>query len=160
MCLHWVLFGCFNSRSRLALVCLMQRTIWPTGYSPNGLPMYSSVQPRLGSTILSKPWSILWKSLWENRETRQIFALMCLNFTFMVVEFTYGMCSSVLFVEITLLIRCHTSNFHRTFQVYMRWGSHNLLANSSSACCKFFFVGTGTHSIENEHNGRKPTLER
>jgi hypothetical protein len=58
-----------------------------SGYAPDGLPLYNfqAAQARSAS-ILSAARSFM-RSVLDNRDSKQIFIFLCLNFAFMLVEF-------------------------------------------------------------------------
>lgn len=58
------------------------------GYAPDGLPLYH-LNLSTGKSLLQTIKHAL-RSVMENNDSRQIFYFICLNFTFMLTEFTYG----------------------------------------------------------------------
>ena len=59
------------------------------GYSPDGLPLYH-LQSQLKTANVIQTLKSFLKSILESTDSRQIFYFLCLNFAFMLTEFTYG----------------------------------------------------------------------
>lgn len=65
----------------------------PIGYAPNGLPLYNTA-PEPTSTLATLRGVL--RSILDGSDTKQIFMFLAINFTFMLVEFSYGVWSNSL----------------------------------------------------------------
>lgn len=65
------------------------------GYAPSGLPLYHFPASGNAANLVSAIKQSL-KSVMESTDSRQIFYFLCLNFVFMLTEFTYGLSTNSL----------------------------------------------------------------